>query len=349
MDLLQIETKKQFLFFLRCRESFLDSVNLREYVIIDNKKNQNIDFEILESTIAIEKFYIEKRNPTLGYRTIHNSLNHELEHCQKTLNTGLSNIYKPLGCVQGFIFKKNIKTNAFVHLAKKQILKLDIKDFFETITQNQIIESLTKLGVNIQVSEWISNIACVNGYLVQGFSTSPILANIVAVEMDLEILKNIDETINYTRYADDLYFSSDSTQLNLELITKIITKYGFEINNSKTKLMKRGQKQYVTGLSVFDNNYPRIPKKIKRELRLEAYYIGKYGYEEHIMRKLKIKKHQLKNQEIKSLIINEIDITRDRIYGWLHFINSIEPNFSKKITQELKKTSVNSRYNPFGY
>jgi RNA-directed DNA polymerase len=106
--------------------------------------------------------------------------------------------------------------------------------------------------------------------------------------------------------------------------------------------MKRGQKQYVTGLSVFDNNYPRIPKKIKRELRLEAYYIGKYGYEEHIMRKLKIKKHQLKNQEIKSLIINEIDITRDRIYGWLHFINSIEPNFSKKITQELKKTSANS-------
>jgi RNA-directed DNA polymerase len=217
MDLLQIETKKQFLFFLRCRESFLDSVNLREYVIIDNKKNQNIDFEILESTIAIEKFYIEKRNPTLGYRTIHNSLNHELEHCQKTLNTGLANIYKPLDCVQGFVFKKNIKTNAFVHLAKKQILTVDIKDFFETITQNQIIESLTKLGINIQVSEWISNIACVNGYLVQGFSTSPIIANIVAVEMDLEILKNIDETIDYTRYADDLYFSSDLTQLNMVL------------------------------------------------------------------------------------------------------------------------------------
>jgi hypothetical protein len=188
MDLLQIETKKEFLYFLRCRESFLDSINLREYVIIDNKKNENVDFEILENTIAIERFYIEKRNPTLGYRTIHNSLNHELEHCQKTLNTGLSNIYKPLDCVQGFVFKKNIKTNAFVHLAKKQILTLDIKDFFETITQNQIIESLTKLGINIQVSEWISNIACVNGYLVQGFSTSPILANIVAIEMDLEIL-----------------------------------------------------------------------------------------------------------------------------------------------------------------
>lgn len=342
MNLLQVKTKKQFIYFLRCRESFLDSVNLREYVIIDNKKNENIDAEIFESTIAIERFYIEKRNSTLGYRTIHKPLSHELEFCQKILNNGLSSIYKPLECVHGFVFKKNIKTNAFVHLAKKQILALDIKIFFETITQNQIIESLIKLGIDNHVSEWISNIACVNGYLVQGFSTSPILANIVALEMDLEILENIDTEVNYTRYADDLYFSSDSTFLNLEIITKIINKHGFELNNSKTKLMKRGQKQYVTGLSVFDNNLPRVPKKIKRKLRLEAYYIKKHGYEEHIIRKLKIKKHQLKNQDVKSLIITEIDITRDRIYGWLHFINSIEPNFSKKIIQELKKASTNS-------
>ncbi|WP_395044473.1 reverse transcriptase family protein [Flavobacterium sp.] len=349
MNLLQVKTKSQFLYLIRSRETFLDSINSKEHIVIDHKNNQNVDFKILENTIAIEKFYIEKRNANLGYRTIHKALSHELEFCQKILNSELSKIYKPLECVQGFVFKKNIKTNAFVHLSQKQILTLDIKNFFESITQNQIIESLNKLGVNNNVSEWISNIACVNGFLVQGFSTSPILANIVALEMDLDILENIDKTINYTRYADDLYFSSNSNSLNLQVLTTIINKYGFELNESKTKLMKRGQKQYVTGLSVFDSNFPRIPKKIKRELRLEAYYIKKYGYEEHIIKKLKIKKYQLKNPEIRDLIMIEVIINRDRIYGWLHFINSIEPNFSKKIIEELKKTSANSGLQKLGF
>ena len=53
-------------------------------------------------------------------------------------------------------------------------------------------------------------------------------------------------------------------------------------------------------------------------------------------------REQITAQRVRQLKVNEIDITRDRIYGWLHFINSIEPNFSKKITQELKKTSGNN-------
>jgi hypothetical protein len=337
MNLLEVKTKKQFINFLRCREFFLDLVNDRKYIIIDKKKNINVDYKDSVNTIAIEKFYIEKRNPTLGFRTIHKSLEYELEFCQKILNDGLSKIYLPLDCVHGFVYKKNIKTNALVHLAKKQILSLDINNFFETINQSQIIKSLIKLGIDEQVSEWISNISCVNGYLVQGFSTSPVLANIVAIEMDLEIIQNIDKNIKYTRYADDLYFSTDFEIIDFEKIKSIILKFGFNINDSKTKLMKRGQKQFVTGLSVFDNDSPRIPKRVKRQLRLEAYYIKKFGYEEHIIRKLKIKKYQLKKREIKSLIISEIDINRDRIYGWLHFINSIEPKFSRKITDILKK------------
>lgn len=341
MNLLEIKTKKQFLNFLRCRESFLDSVNEKKHIIIDKKNNVNTDFKILESTLAIEKFYIEKRNPSLGHRTIHKPLNFELEFSQKILNDGLSDVYFPLECVHGFVSKKNIKTNALVHLTKKQILSLDINNFFETINQKQVIKSLIKLGIDEQVSLWISNIACVNGFLVQGFSTSPIIANIVSIDMDLEIIQNIDKKINYTRYADDLYFSSDFEIIDFEKIKNIILKFGFEIKDSKTKLMKRGQKQYVTGLSVFDINSPRIPKKIKRQLRLEAYYIKKFGYEEHIMRKLKIKKYQLKNPEIKSLIINEIDINRDRIYGWLHFINSIEPKFSRKTIDFLKNATIN--------
>jgi RNA-directed DNA polymerase len=288
----------------------------------------------------LRNFIFKKKNPSLGFRTIHKAECDELENCLKILNAALSEIYKPIDCVHGFVNKKNIKTNATVHLAKKSILNLDIKDFFETIKQYQVIEALIKLGVDAEVAESISNITCVNGYLVQGYSTSPVLANIVVLEMDLKILESIDKEINYTRYADDLYFSTDTAVLNIEMITEVINSFGFKLNDRKTKIMQRGQKQYVTGLSVFDKNSPRIARQVKRNLRLEIYYITKFGYEEHIIRKLRIKRHLLGELETKILILNEIDKTRRRIFGWLHFINSIEPNYSLKSIDYLKKNHL---------
>ena len=288
MNILQVKTIKQFSNSLRIRESFVEAMNSHKYIVIDN--NELNDVRTSNIGIVIEKFYIPKKNRSLGFRVIHKAESHELENCLKILSKILSEIYQPLDCVHGFVNKKNIRTNAFVHLAKNIVLSIDIQDFFDTIKQSQVIEGLIRLGVDEQVASWISNITCINGYLVQGFSTSPVLANIVASDMDLEILKNIDIDTNYSRYADDLYFSSNKNISNIETITKIINKYGFELNNQKTQLMRRGQKQYVTGLSVFDKSSPRIPRQVKRNLRLEIHYITKFGYEEHVIKKLKIKK-----------------------------------------------------------
>ena len=96
--------------------------------------------------------HIPKKNKTLRYRTIYKPDSDNLLSCLKILKKELISIYSPPDCVHGFIPKKNIKTNAQAHLSKKQILSVDIKSFFETITQSQIINSLNLLGLNSNVS-----------------------------------------------------------------------------------------------------------------------------------------------------------------------------------------------------
>jgi hypothetical protein len=65
-------------------------------------------------------------------------------------------------------------------------------------------------------------------------------------------------------------------------ISRCIESYGFKLNPDKWKCQCRGKSQYVTGLTVFDEVMPRLPKQVKTELRQLLYYAYKYGLEEHL-------------------------------------------------------------------
>ena len=248
----------------------------------------------------------------------------------KILNKNLNSLYTPPNAVHGFVKGRNIKSNASVHLTKKYIYKVDIEKYFESIDSNKVIDALIKLGFTAEVSALIAKIVTHNNILVQGFHTSPTIANLVFTDLD-EIFYKIKDNIEYTRYADDLYFSSNSEFDIHEIIAEKLLKYGFTLNEEKTELMKRGQNQYVTGLTVFDSKSPRIAKRIKRKLRQDIHYITKYGYKGHVMHKLRISKKDYKNDfKIRDTVDFEIQKIYKKINGWLLFINSIEPEFSKK-------------------
>lgn len=182
----------------------------------------------------------------------------------KILNSKLNEIFVPNEFTHGFVKGKNIKTNATCHLGKNLILSVDIKNYFESIPREMIVNNLIKLGFTKQVSSWISNITTLENYLVQGFSTSPTLANIVTQELDINLKEICGDEIIYTRYADDLYFSTNSNLIPLKEITEIVEEFGFKLNDKKTKFMSRGKKQYVTGLTTFDTIIPRISKEKKK-------------------------------------------------------------------------------------
>ncbi|MCD9577044.1 reverse transcriptase family protein [Flavobacterium soyae] len=335
----EIETRQQLANYLRCNIHFLEKAINNEFFIRDTKISEDVipTISIPPSEITVSKYYIKKKGKNGGFRIVHHIWTYQLENSLKILNNYLNEIFIPFDFIHGFVKGKNIKTNADTHLAKKIILSVDIENYFESISKEMIILGLCKIGFKEEIAESIASIVTINGFLPQGFCTSPTIANIVTHDLDQQLKKICGTNIQYTRYADDLYFSSDIENIPLLEITKIIEIYGFILNENKTKWMKRGQLQYVTGLTTFDSNTSRISKKRKKNIRLEIYYLTKFGFRKHIKNKLIKSGENINAEDFEYKLIDEIDKTRNNLFGWLHFIKSIEPEFSAKYYSRLKK------------
>lgn len=254
---------------------------------------------------------------------------------QKNIATSVSAKWTFPDYVQGFVGKRSIATNASLHLAKDYILKADIVGFFEAITFKQVVEVFKRLGCNTSVAEDFSYFCTLNGFLPQGLSTSPALSNIVCEKMDEQLnLLGEDFNATYSRYADDITFSGASAP-EKEMIERIFNSHGFQMHPQKFFVAKRGKAQFVTGLSVFDGERPRVPKKMKRALRQELYYIQKYGLEEHIQWRRRLRHLDHVEREVKVVLLEEqAERECNRITGWVDFMTSIEPDFGNKVKNQ---------------
>lgn len=333
----EILTIRQLANYLRCDVEFLENAINKEFTIIDSKEQENNDLYLVafNNEIKVNKLYIKKKGVSSGYRIVHAVNTFQLSNTLKILNNYLSDIFIPKKSVHGFVKDKSIKTNAREHLGKKNVLSVDIERFFESITKTMVSNAFFKIGFSKVASDWLSNLTTINGHLVQGFNTSPTIANIVADEMDIELAYLSGNDVTYTRYADDLYFSTNNILPSVDDIENIISNYGFKINQSKTKEMKRGNYQFVTGLTVFDDKMPRIPKRIKKNLRLEIYFIQKYGYKEHAYRRLRNRGVLVHDKEFHFELGQEVVDSQHRLFGWIHYIFSIEPKFAGNLYEKL--------------
>lgn len=258
-----------------------------------------------------------------------------LRHFLKEVSLFLSQRYlliMPFSA-HGFIKGRSVITNAQQHTQKKVVLNLDIKRFFDSISLEKIVESFIFFGFQRDMATVLARLLTINGRLATGFSTSPVLSNIVCVDMDNELqllAGRYDAT--YTRYADDLTFSTHNFLPLRKEIEAILKKYSFSINASKCRLFRRGGPQYVTGLTVVDSK-PRLSRQLKRAIRLELYYIKKYGFRGHFYYGLK------KAAEIGAYPSN-FSLIAFHGYGFggfTAFVNSIEPNLAKKIRDTLSQ------------
>ncbi|MFW1953685.1 retron Ec67 family RNA-directed DNA polymerase/endonuclease [Acinetobacter beijerinckii] len=167
--------------------------------------------------------------------------------------------------------KLGIYSNAYKHKNKNFVLNIDLKDFFTSITFNRIVGYFCKndfFKLNKQISILIAQIATYRpssfgeAFLPQGSPCSPIISNLIAGILDNR-LNNFAQKYNctYTRYADDLSFSTNQLDFPLALydtnnkvigkkLLKIITDSWFEINVKKTRLTHKQNRQEVTGLIV---------------------------------------------------------------------------------------------------
>lgn len=284
------------------------------------------DNNIKNIKVLYEKHYIPKKNWRNGHRIVYKLWDQLTTDILKVLKFNLNLIFTPSECVHGFVLNRSVRTNAEKHLGKKLLLNIDIKNYFESIGIIKVKDAFMRIGFNEAISTELSKITTLNDVLVAGFPTSPIIANMVSENFDKDIVSLCNKyNATYTRYADDLSISSDVELPSVDEIGTILKVYGFSINSKKTRNFKRGQNQFVTGLSISDNEYPRIPKAIKRRLRQQLYYLDRFGYHSYVCFM-----NDWDEETDMSVTSESIRSIRNHIKGWLDYINSIEPVVAKK-------------------
>lgn len=231
-----------------------------------------------------------------GVRTI-SAPQTSLKIIQEKLNEILETVYKPKACVHGFVTHRSILTNAQMHVKQRYILNLDLNNFFPSINLGRVRGMFIAYPYNCNstIATLLAQICCYNNELPQGAPTSPIISNMICSRMDSQLLQLAKEQRSiYTRYADDLTFSTSLKKFPHLLATvnssilgeyveigegikNIIKNNGFEINPEKTRLSPPSQRQEVTGLTV--NDLPNMDRSYVNQIRAMLHAWEKYGLE----------------------------------------------------------------------
>ncbi|WP_237580127.1 reverse transcriptase domain-containing protein [Candidatus Enterococcus huntleyi] len=202
---------------------------------------------------------------------------------QKNLKDGIR--YRVPMISHAFEVNKSIMTNAKIHRNKKFIINVDLKDFFKSFHFGRVkgfFEKNKDFKVPTEVAVIIAQLSCYKGVLPQGAPSSPIITNLICQIMDYRIMQLAKRfKLNYTRYADDLTFSTNNVQIVneyqtfLKKLEKKIVKAGFEINEDKTRLQFNNSRQTVTGLIV--NKKLNVPREYYKDTRAMANTLYKTG------------------------------------------------------------------------
>lgn len=219
-----------------------------------------------------------------------------LKFLQRKLADKLTELYRPRNPVHGFVAERSIKTNALSHLRRRFVVNIDLKDFFPTISQKRVEGMLSSLGIDTRVAEIIGRICCNDGHLPQGAPSSPMLSNMICFRLDKNLLGIAKEArCIYTRYADDITFSSHqpptklfeatvppagrfSPHLFSPKLRDVFHHNGFAINPDKAHYADRHSRRMVTGLKV--NELLNVDRRYVRNIRAALHSIEKVGIED---------------------------------------------------------------------
>ncbi len=325
---------------LACRAE-IDYNELRDFI---NRKNKNI----------YKKFSIKKHSG--GKRFIHVPTAN-LMKLQRWLN---EYVLKPIpvhSASHAFTQGSSIKRCASRHCGAKWLIKLDIVDFFGSVSEIQVFRLFKELGYQPLISfemarlcttptseesprkkykrwrTWKRNKVIpeynqkILGYLPQGAATSPLISNLVMKECD-EKLNNVARIygLTYTRYSDDLSFSTRSkdfcrTKARSVVfeVYKILSEAGYMLKHRKTKIIPPNSKKVILGLNV-DRAEPRLQKEYKDKIKQHLYYIEKFGINEHITTRK----------------FDSIWGFKSHLRGMIDYANMIEPVYAEKMLHKFK-------------
>lgn len=228
-------------------------------------------------------------------------------------------------------YRKNrsIRDNAIRHAKHNYLLKMDFKDFFPSIIPLDLIHHVTR-HIESELCEEDKTVLGKlfffapdrSGRLVLsiGAPTSPFISNTIMHEFDTIISqKSMEKGIIYTRYADDITFSTNKKNIlfeHEEAITETLNKCEYptiRINENKTVFLSRKDNMHVTGLVLSNDGKVSIGRKKKKYIRSLIY--------QHI--------NQTIGEEEKSYLV-----------GYLSFCWSVEPEFIARLENKYGKLVI---------
>ncbi|MDP0489625.1 MAG: reverse transcriptase family protein [Verrucomicrobiota bacterium JB023] len=222
--------------------------------------------------------WLEKRS---GGRRLLESPKPLLKQVQRRLLRELLDPIPPHECSHGFRRGHGIRNHVAPHCGQAMVLKMDLTNFFPTIGFRRIKHLFMALGFHEQIALALTRLTTTSTrprdatfaerelyhrpHLPQGAPTSPALANLAAFRLDCR-LAGLARSFGgcYSRYADDLLFSEDSSSSQIDQrlsrkIASIALEEGFTINFRKTKFMPSSTRQEAVGL-VF-NQFPNCRRR----------------------------------------------------------------------------------------
>lgn len=210
-----------------------------------------------------------------------------------------------------------IKENAIAHVQNPFFLKMDFENFFNSIKPDMVLEALRDTDCPTPIQEliyikkllfWQPSRRKPNNLILSiGAPSSPALSNLCMLAFD-EKLSNLcaAQNITYTRYADDLTFSTKqkailfSIPLEVKKILSELFDKGIIINADKTVFTSKAHNRHITGITINNENALSLGRKRKR-------------YIKHLVHQFTLKK------------LSEDDLLH--LQGLLSFANHIEPTF----------------------
>lgn len=204
--------------------------------------------------------------PTPKLKKLQSHLSHVLYQCLTEIERGRD--VSPISF--GFREDHSIIDNAFRHKRRRWVLNLDLEDFFPSFNFGRVRGFFLKdnsFSLHPEVATTIAQIACDGTALPQGSPCSPVISELIAQILDMRLVRLAKKYgATYTRYADDITFSTNQKEfpaglatmdatdpelwhLSDELVGKIVNA-GFAINTAKTRMHFRSSRQMVTGLVV---------------------------------------------------------------------------------------------------
>ncbi len=262
------------------RQEWIESI--KSLCLYSSENELEILYTISNHT---EKFYvpkiIKKRNGSNRQLYVPKPI---LKQIQKNILNNVLYAFPVSDYAMAYVKNRSLVENAKPHVNKKIILKLDIEDFFGSISSEKIYRLFTKEQFSSQVRTLLTHLVTYLDVLPQGAPTSPYISNLVMKDFDEEIGTYCEmRKIDYTRYCDDLTFSGNFDCWEVKRkVSALLKRKGFILNEKKTRIIKKNNAQVVTGIVV--NEKVNVRKTLQKRLRQELYYIKKYGIESHVKR-----------------------------------------------------------------